>query len=98
MKVGDVAIVLDRDPDEFSGDELLWHRRCIEAALVRPTDDAGDYLGEKCQDCSRPMADTDDIFVFNQGRSVHIDREIVWHRHCISVALETAPEERRVGR
>lgn len=91
MKVGDVAMVFDQSRGEAVDQVLLWHRRCVEDALGTPWPDGEAYMGEQCQDCSRPITAPDDLFVFNQGGNVFIDRELVWHRHCILAALEYAP-------
>lgn len=34
MRVGDVAMVFDRGNGVFVDRDLIWHRRCVEAALV----------------------------------------------------------------
>jgi hypothetical protein len=53
-----------------------------------------DFYGEKCKDCSRPMRVGDVAMVFDQGRGVFVDRDIIWHRRCVEYALASAPLER----
>ncbi len=99
MKVGDVAMVFDQSRDgEVVDRVILWHRHCVEARLLVAVPDADAYRGETCQDCSRPVTDPEDLFVFSRGRNVFIDRELVWHRHCVAAALDSAPKEKQRGR
>ena len=60
--------------------------------LVASSDD--DFYGENCRDCTRPIRVGDVAMVFDRGRGVFVDRDLVWHRRCIEAALEGAPLER----
>lgn len=53
-----------------------------------------DFYGETCQDCRKRMRVGDVAMVFDRGNGVFVDRDLVWHRHCIEAALLTAPVER----
>jgi hypothetical protein len=59
--------------------------------LVDSTDH--DFYGEMCQDCSNVMHVGDVAMVFDRGRGVFTDRDLVWHRRCIRAALDSAPLE-----
>lgn len=60
--------------------------------LVDSTDH--DFYGESCQDCSKVMRVGDVAMVFDRGRGVFTDRDLVWHKRCLSAALDGAPLER----
>jgi hypothetical protein len=60
--------------------------------LIDSTDH--DFYGETCQDCTGLMRPGDVAMVFDRGRGVFTDRDLVWHKHCIQRALEGAPLER----
>lgn len=60
--------------------------------LVDSTDH--DFYGEACQDCTGVLRLGDVAMVFDRGRGVFVDRDLVWHRRCLKAALDTAPLER----
>ena len=57
-------------------------------------DKEDDYWGEKCQDCTKKLRVGDVAMVFDRGRAVFMDRDLIWHRRCIEYALVTAPLEK----
>ena len=60
--------------------------------LIENSDD--DYYDEACRDCRGRMRVGDVAMVFDQGRGVFPDRELIWHRHCMEAAVAAAPLER----
>lgn len=57
--------------------------------LVENSED--DYYNEACRDCSGRMRVGDVAMVFDRGRAVFADRDLIWHWHCIEAALASAP-------
>lgn len=87
MRVGDEVVVFDQSRyDEEVVEEMLWHRTCVEAKLLIPRPDSDAYVGAKCLDCSRRLADPRDVYVFE--RDCYVDYEMIWHAHCVRNALD----------
>jgi hypothetical protein len=60
--------------------------------LIEDSDD--DFYDEPCRDCTRRMRVGDVAMVFDRGKGVFTDRDLVWHKHCIQAAVDAAPLER----
>lgn len=60
--------------------------------LIEGSDD--DYYDEPCRDCTKRMRVGDVAMVFDRGKGVFTDRDLIWHKHCIETAIAAAPLER----